>query len=109
MLIPAIIVAALAVVPAPQDSDIEPIDELTVTLALDATDEGQELCVQVGHLAGTMEVLSILAGDPLLAGTLNDMATAYFKHSFEEGFGPEHAMTAEAEEAFYDWVEGCGL
>jgi len=92
---------------APADSPIEPIDELTVELALDATDEGRALCVQVGNLAGMVEVLGILAEDPEIAVVLNDMATAYFAHSFEEGFGPASALTQEAEDAFYDWVEGC--
>ena len=99
---PLLLAAALALGPA--DTPIEPIDSTTVVILL-ATPEAEDLCLQVGEVNGL--ILTVVAMMDVADSTLHDMSVAYWKESFEDGFGETSRLTAEADEIFVTWLEDC--
>jgi hypothetical protein len=90
---------------AAADSPIEPIDSGVIEIFM-ALPEADEICAQVGEISALVDTLVAYAGPD--ASFIFDAAVAYFQHSAEEGFGPNAAMTPEAEDVFRAWAYDCG-
>lgn len=99
------LLALALVVPAPQDSEIEPVDQALVELFM-AHPDGQQLCSDIGDISDNVDALGVIAGEDL--SFIFDMAVSYWQQSAEEGVGEGAAMTLEAEDLFRSWAYDCG-
>ena len=101
MISPLIALALLA----PADTPIEPIDRDSVVETLDSVD-GLAICVDVAEWGRTVERAAIAIGTEF-AVIITDAMFAWWQVAYEEGVGPNAAMTSEAEAYFVEWLEGC--
>lgn len=96
---PAVVVGAVG-----DDTPIEPITASVIEVAI-AIDT--DICDSVRTAADAARNLEDLYGADGFSEAVIPALVAYAKDSFEDAWGPDAAMTREAEEVFEDWMTQC--
>lgn len=107
------LLALALLVPAPQDSEIEPIDSAVIEIVLAAD---VDMCASLGDLDSAitlmLDLVETFDGDeggnrPFIEQTFGDAFVAWALDMLEDSVGPNAALTPEAEQIAEDWAADC--